>query len=145
MRAWQIVELWLQLPWKDLLPTDLHEVANGVNSLRRNSFNLGKLGSINQKYRSMRLCKTEPPCESHSVEQIFSQLFEKVLALCLVCGQIKDTQLAGSLIKLKHNCFFFIFCVRILLVYKKITNFLVFLTPNFDPQRCEFPMVFKFL
>ena len=44
-----------------------------------------------------RLCKTDPPCESYSVELIFALLIEKVLTLYLVCGQSKDTQLAGSL------------------------------------------------
>ena len=29
----------------------------------------------------MRLCIAEPPCESHSVELIFAQRFEEVLAL----------------------------------------------------------------
>ena len=48
------------------------------------------------------ICKTVPPCESHSVEIIFAQRFLKVLALCLVCGQSQDTQLAGSLTKLGH-------------------------------------------
>ena len=47
-------------------------------------------------------CKTAPQFKSHSLEQIFSQRFEKVLALCLVCGQSQDTQLEGSLKKLGH-------------------------------------------
>ena len=51
---------------------------------------------------SIRLCKTEPPCESHSVELIFAQWFEKVLAICLVCGQSQDRPLAGSLKKMGH-------------------------------------------
>ena len=52
----------------------------------------------------IRPFKTEPPCESHSVELIFAQCFEKALALCLVC----DILLAGS----------FMSCVRMLLVQK---------------------------
>ena len=35
----------------------------------------------------MGLCKTAPQCESHSVELIFAELFEKLLALCHICGQ----------------------------------------------------------
>ena len=46
--------------------------------------------------------KTAPWCESHSVEVMFAQLFEKVLALCLVCGRSQDAQLAGSLKILGH-------------------------------------------
>ena len=62
----------------------------------------GKLmSSFLAKGTHMRLCKTEPPCESHSVELFFAKLFEKVLALYLVCGQSQDTQLAGSF---KRSC-----------------------------------------
>ena len=43
-----------------------------------------------------RPCRTEPPCDCHSVELIFAQWFETVLALTLVCGRSQDTQLAGS-------------------------------------------------
>ena len=38
----------------------------------------------------MRPCKTEPLCKSHSVKQFFTQLFEKILALYMVCGQSQD-------------------------------------------------------
>ena len=34
----------------------------------------------------MRLDKPEPPCESHSIEQFIAPLFEKLFALCFVCG-----------------------------------------------------------
>ena len=40
----------------------------------------------------IRPCKTEPLCESHSVEHIFAQWFEKLLALSMVCGQSQETQ-----------------------------------------------------
>ena len=62
-----------------------------------------------------RLCKTEPPCESHSVELIFAQWFEKVLGLRLVCGQSQDKPLAWSLTQLGYVFYLF---VRILLVPK---------------------------
>ena len=39
----------------------------------------------------MTPCKTEPLCESHSVEQ-----FEKLLALSIDCGQIQNIELTGS-------------------------------------------------
>ena len=45
----------------------------------------------------MRLCKTKAPCESHSVELILAQWFEKVMALYLVIGQSQDKKLARSL------------------------------------------------
>ena len=44
----------------------------------------------------MRPCKTEPLCESHSVEQMFAKGLKKILAQSMVCGQSQDMQLAGS-------------------------------------------------
>ena len=80
--------------------------------------------------QDMRLCKTQPPCNSHSVEQIVPQWFEKV------CGQSQDTQLGGSLNKVWNVIFF-----------SQEPNFLFFCLSrfgfiNFDP-RSEFTLVFK--
>ena len=55
--------------------------------------------------RNTRLCKTAPQWESHSIELFFTWWFVKVLALCLVCGQTQDSQLAESLNKLAHVIF----------------------------------------
>ena len=43
----------------------------------------------------MRPCKTEPLCESHSVEIFFAQWFEKLLALSMVWGQSQEKQREG--------------------------------------------------
>ena len=56
----------------------------------------------------MRLCKTKPPCESHSNELIFAQLFGKIFALYLISGLIQETQLKGSLNYV--GAYNFIFC-----------------------------------
>ena len=54
-------------------------------------------GAALQTHLYMRLCETEPPCEYRSVELMFAQWFEKVLAVCLVCGQSQDIPLAADL------------------------------------------------
>ena len=75
----------------------------------------------------------------------FYQWSEKVLALYLVYWQSQDTQLAGSLKTIRARNL--ICCVRIILVWKKLPNFVFsclsgFGFINLDPQRNEFPMVF---
>ena len=55
-----------------------------------------------------RLCKTEPPRESHSVEIPFAQWLENVWALYLRCGQSQDTQLEGFEEKNGHKVLAFV-------------------------------------
>ena len=47
-------------------------------------------------------------CESHSVDKLFAQLFEKLLALSTGCGQIPNAQLVGSP-KQMGACNFFLY------------------------------------
>ena len=86
----------------------------------------------------MRLCKTEPPCESQSAELIFAQLFENVLALYMICGQRKDAQLAGPLKQI--GACNFVFCVRWVLVIFLLKWILGII---FDAKKKEFPLVFN--
>ena len=95
------------------------------------------------KVTHRRLCKTAPRCKSHSVEHIFAQWFEKVLALCLVCGQT-----ACRISKKIGPCNFLTFCVRILLIPKHEEK-IVFLwhkwiwVDQLWPPKNEFSMMFN--
>ena len=68
---------------------------------------VGKKGQENMYFSLFGFrqpCKTEPLCESHSVEQIFSRCFEKFLALLILCGPSQKMQLAG--LQLAGECNF---------------------------------------
>ena len=71
-----------------------------------------------------RLCKTAPPCESHSVEPIFARWFAKLLAVYLERGQSQDTQISRSRKKMGVGIVFFF--VWVLLVQKN-PHFCLFL------------------
>ena len=65
-----------------------------------------------------RPCRTEPPCDCHSVELIFAQWFETVLILTLVRHSIKKCRMTYCLVLEKTTC------ARLLIVGGRDTNFL---------------------
>ena len=71
----------------------------------------------------MRPCKTEPLFESQSVAKNFAQLFEKLLALSMVCGRSQETQLSESQKELQYVI---LFCLSIGFKSKKNNQLLPF-------------------
>ena len=91
------------------------------------------------------LCKTEPPCGSHSVETFFLNDLKRYWPYIQYVYKAKAHGLQDPT---KNGACNYIFCVRILLDLRNYQNFKSFLFQwilvyQFCPQRSEFPIVFN--
>ena len=77
--------------WETTQPLESVDNSMNINVIQANWYYLNQLvGTGGICFAVEKKCKTEPPCESHSIKPILAQRFEKLLTLYLVCQYLKQ-------------------------------------------------------